>query len=340
MIAFTFEGTSHGEGYKGKITGLPHFDIDVDKINEQLALRKQGYGRSNRQNFEDKVQLTYYNGTIEFFVPNKCVEQREDITAVRSGHADLVGACRYNVSARQVAETSSARNSICYVVLGAICKQWIAKYGISTYSYVTQIGNVVSYARYTHGVTNNKQHFGVLHCPSVSATNKMTALIDSYRSNFNSLGGKVVVCASGVPMGVGEIFPYADKLDAILAGNLMAIPSVKAVEFGLGTSYASTDGVSCADSLIVSDGAIKYATNNCGGIVAGVTTGEPITCTLTVKPVPTVKNVLTVDTATHNVVPQHYERADTCVVPNVGVIAENIMAYVIANQLIKQGYDK
>ena len=344
MITFNFYGTSHGEGYGGVISGLPNgFTFDVDYINEQLRLRKTGFGRSARQLYADEVvfegfdkQVTV-NGELKFFIANKSIERRSDITAVRSGHSDLVGTVRHqNLTARELAELTSARNSVCYVVVGAICKQYLNTLGISTYHYVAKIGGISSRNRYRFGVSESEPHFGVLHCPCRYATKLMTEAIEKARQEGNSLGGVVTVGATGVPMGIGEILPYTERLDAQIAANIMGIPSVKGISFGLGDKFASVSGVEAHDELGVDGDKIVYLTNKCGGIVSGITTGGDVLFHVTVKPVPTVKGVATVDTQTMQPTAQHYERADTCVVPNVGVIAENILAYVLTNQILKQ----
>ena len=344
MITFTFSGTSHGDGYRGTICGLPNgFTFDVEYVNEQLRLRKIGVGRSSRQAYADRVVFEGFdkqvivNGELKFFVANKSVEQRPDITAVRSGHSDLVGVARHpDMTARELAELTSARNSVCYVVLGAICKQYLTSLGISTYHYVTKIGGIVSRNRYRFGVSETEPHFGILHCPCRYATNLMEEAIGNARRDGNSLGGTVAVGATGVPMGLGEILPYTERLDAQIAANIMGIPSVKGISFGLGDKFATVSGVEAHDELRFDNGRIVYATNNCGGIVSGITTGGDILFQVIVKPVPTVKGVVTIDTRTMQQVEQHYERADTCVVPNVGVIAENILAFVLTNQILKQ----
>ncbi len=349
MITFTFEGTSHGEGYRGKISGLPHgAKFSVDYVNRWLKLRKCGYGRSTRQVYDDICvfvgsdgDTVEVDGDVEFFVPNHTdnVQRRAEITALRSGHADLVGQARYKgLSARDISEIASARSSLCYVVLGAICKQILHTYGVFTYSYVTEIGGICAETQYVVGETERQDYFAKMHCADPNATEQMCIAADNARAQGDSLGGRVCVVCSGVPMGVGDIVPYAKRLDARIAANLVGIPSVKGVEFGLGESYAELSGKQSADKLYVTDeGNIAYKTNNCGGIVGGISNGNDIVCCLTVKAVPTVKGVQTVDSVTHQIVEQHYERADTCVVPQVGVIAENILAYVILEAMDEQG---
>ena len=345
MISFHFDGTSHGQGYRGTITGLPQgFLVDVTKVNEELSRRKSGFGRSDRQNYADQVIFDGQEGNfvkigdeIGFFVPNHGVEQRPDITALRSGHADVTGKARFpEKSVREVNEIASARNSVCYVVLGAICKQILEAKGIFTYHYVESLGGVSCRKKYVFGQSEQEPHFSTLHCPSATATKLMQQKIAEAKALGNSLGGVVAVGATGVPMGVGEILPYSARLDAQIAGNLMGIPSVKGISFGLGHKFANLDGKTAADSLAVNNGQVVYTQNKCGGIVGGISTGQDVLCRLIVKPVPTVQGVTTVDANTKQAVPQHYERADTCVVPNVGVIAENILAFVIINQMQNQ----
>lgn len=341
MITFQFEGTSHGEGYRGTICGLPQgLSIDVEAVNKQLRLRKEGYGRSQRQKLADSVffssKTVGADGKTDFFVPNAMVENRGEITAVRSGHSDITGKARFpEKSVREIAEIASARNSVCYVVLGAICKQLLAARNVHTYHFVENIGGVVSQKMYEFGISEQEPHFSFLHCPCKEATKAMAEKINQAARVGDTLGGVVAVGATGVPMGVGEILPYSARLDAQIAANLVGIPSVKGISFGLGDRFAEIDGISAHDKLCVSQG-IEYAENKCGGIVGGVSNGLDILCHLTVKPVPTVLGVETIDSCTLKPTVQHYERADTCVVPNVGVIAENILAYVIVNQMILQ----
>lgn len=342
MITFQFSGTSHGEGYRGVICGMPQgFVPDSNLVNEQLRLRKEGYGRSDRQNFADRVEFSGTvvgaDGKLEFFVANASVERRGEITALRSGHADVTGKARFpEFSVRDIAEIASARNSVCYVVLGALCKQLLSGHGIHTYHYVEKIGGISSRNRYREGISENEAHFQQLHCPCRYATKLMLEKIDEARHAGNSLGGVVAVGASGVPIGVGEILPYTSRLDAQISANLIGIPAVKGIIFGQGSKLADLTGSEAHDKLHVVNGQIRYAENKCGGIVGGISNGADILCHLTVKPVPTVLGVETVNSETLQPVPQHFERADTCVVPNVGVIAENILAYVIANQMLEQ----
>ena len=155
MISFSFSGTSHGIGYTGTICGIPKgVSINIDNINNALASRKGGFGRSSRQTFVDKVifvghqsetQFVTDGNDLTFTIANKCVETRPNITAVRTGHADLVGTIRHpELTSRDIAEIASARSSVCYVVLGCICEQILRDWNITTNYHVKQIGSVVA----------------------------------------------------------------------------------------------------------------------------------------------------------------------------------------------------
>ena len=341
MITFNFSGTSHGIGYQGTICGIPKgVCVNIDNINSALQLRKSGFGRSARQMLQDKVVFVGHEGQREFFtdgkditftIANYCVETRPNITAVRTGHADLVGTIRHpNLTARDIAEIASARSSVCYVVLGCICQQIVAEWGVESLYFVKQIGNVVANTNNYNNLDN--QFFP---CPDKDAAEQMTQQILLAKQSGDSLGGVATVVVKA-PAGIGEIFPYHKRLDGQLSAHLAGIPSVKGVSFGIGNDYANLTGTTSHDQLQVHDGQISYKTNLCGGIVGGVTTGKDIVINLVVKPIPTVKGVNTIDTQTLQVVPQQYERADTCVVPNVGFIAMHIANYVLANQILTQ----
>ena len=350
MIEYEFFGTSHGKGYGGVVRGLPSgFVVDVRFVNRQLQLRKCGYGRSARQLYPDAVHFVgeqdgkfTTSDKVEFFVANHSDNTKPlcDITALRSGHADVVGQARFpQMSVRDIEEIASARSSVCYVVLGAICKQILDTYDVFTYSFTKQIGDVVCVERCCKPpVADSESELDLLRCPSQESAKRMAQAIDEARKNNDSLGGVTVVCAEGVPMGVGEIVPYTQRLEAQIFGALAGIPSVKCVSLGEWRNYDGQSGRQLADKLTLGQkGQIEYDTNNCGGIVGGLSNGKPIVVELVVKPIPTVSGVETIDNVTHERVQAHVERADTCVVPNVGIIGENILATVLLNQMMKQG---
>ncbi|MBR2974322.1 MAG: chorismate synthase [Clostridia bacterium] len=338
MITFSFSGTSHGEGYSGKIQGLPKgFAIDVNYVNHQLALRKCGSGRSVRQDMEQDVVVFggltdgKVDGEVTFFVGNASHSVKPPITALRGSHVDVV-ACNTlgKDKVRFANETASARNSVCYVVLGAICKQILKAFGIATYSFTQSVGDL-SCSTFATGRIDDD-----VNCPCPQTSLQIKQKIDQFRQIGNSLGGKAVVVATGVPCGWGGWMPYSKRIDGQIAGAMMSIPSVKGVSFGFDVDFATLDGVSASEALGVAEGKVVYQSNKSGGVVGGVTTGQPIVCTLSVKPVPTVVGAQGVDCNTLQPVPAHYDRADTCVVPNVGVIAENMLAYLLLDYALQE----
>ncbi|MBR5251135.1 MAG: chorismate synthase, partial [Clostridia bacterium] len=347
MIKFFVKGFSHGDGYHCKAIGLPKgFKVDISLIQEQLLLRRQGVGRSQRMTTEQDV-IEFFSGLddcgktdgndLTFFIRNvdNTLATKPSITALRSGHADLVGSIKLNLQdARQVCELSSARRTVAYTAFGAICKQILAQYGIFTYSYLRQIGKVVANDEFDYFV-DKKVLARDLRTKDDSIAKLMQQEILDAKEIGDSIGGKVCVGCVGLPIGVGDFINYENKLDGILSKAMMSIPSVKSVEFGLGPCFASQTNTQVADNLTVVDDKVLYGTNNCGGVVGGLSTNKPITMTLTVKPVPTTKkSVETIDIQTKQKVLSHYERSDTCVVQNVGIIAENILATTILDQYL------
>ncbi len=333
-MKLNFDGTSHGSGYSGTISQLPlGFSIDVEEVNRLLKLRKCGYGRSVRQHTERDV-VEFFNGLdngiivddIQFQLHNRKHSAKQPFTAIRPNHADWAASVRYGTTdLRLLSERASARNSVGYVIGGAIAKQILQQVGITTTSHTLQVGDVV--ARNNDCEGNNE-----MSCLDSNANKLMMLQIDNARANGDSLGGKTVVVARGVPAGIGDTMPYSKRIDGIIAGALMSIPSVKAVEIGLGTEFASIGGRQSIDKVRWNDG-VEYITNNCGGVTGGITNGADIVVTLTVKPIPTVPNVDSVDISTGETATQMYERADTCVVPNVGTIAECVLAMVLLDEI-------
>lgn len=330
MLKFFAKGFSHGKGYLCTAVGLPDgFKIDVAAVEHQLFRRREGVGRSPRMSIEND-KITFLSGLdgegctngrpLKFFIANAddTLAEKPPVTALRSGHADLVGCEKYGLDdARLVCELSSARRTVAYTAYGAICRQMLEKENIFFDSRVTQIG----------GAKTDECDDFVSRC---------AAEIRSARDDGDSLGGKVKVFCRGLKIGLGNMIDYEGRFDGIIAHALMGIPSVKSVEIGLGSSYADKRNGAVADKLIVNAGKIIYDTNNCGGIVGGLTTGNDIEVTLTVKPVPTTRQgVETIDSITKEKTISHYERSDVCVVSNVGVIAENVLAATVLDVFLK-----
>lgn len=321
MISFLTAGESHGKAMSGIVEGLPRgFEIDTQLLTQVLKQRAGGIGRSDRQDIEHNeveftagiINNTFIGSPVSFIVYNQdswLGEIDKPITALRSGHADAAG-INYlgSTDARLVCERLSARSTLPLVVIGNICSQILSKLNINVKYNVLNIGG---------------------------GTDNFNEVIVKAKNNGDSLGGQVSVTISGLKGGLGSINQADKRLDSIISARLMAIPSVKAVEIGLGTQFANLRGSEAQDTLTVIDKKIKYQTNNIGGIAGGLTTGSDIIVSLTVKPVPTFKTpTQTVDAVTLNNVTTHYERADTCVVENVGLIASQIVCIDILQLVI------
>lgn len=332
-------GTSHSEIIGCTVKGLPKgFSIDVSLVENQLALRQCGIGRSERQRIENNEvfidggldannrtngkPLTLYvrNGDSDY-------ESKPPITALRPSHADFVGCVKYGLSdARYIAEISSGRNTLPFVLAGAVCRQILqAQFGIKIYSHTVNIGGISAPA-----VLPNWEDVcaSPVRCADAEISLAMQNAIEKAREDGDSLGGITQVVAYNLPIGFGE-FEYSEKLQSVISALLMAIPSVKGIEFGQGFAYANLRGSQASERLSVDNGKIHYATNYCGGTIGGLATGQPLVISLAVKPVPSVKSAKTVDILTKQEAEAHFERSDTCVVQNVGIIAENMLAIAL-----------
>ncbi|MDD4832480.1 MAG: chorismate synthase [Clostridia bacterium] len=347
MIKFSTYGGSHEKIIGGKIYGLPRgFEINVEQISSELFLRKKGIGRSERQNIEtDKIRiisgLTKYGITnglpLKFIVENvdSKFTEKPPITAIRPSHADLAGCVKYGLTdARAVAEYAGGRSTLAHTVIGNICRQILAANNIFTYAYTANIGGIEAKTEFDYNTQANKIDKSPVLTIDKSAENEMIEAINLAKADGDTVGGIVEVGVIGLPMGVGDFHKYSDKLDAKIAEYLTAIPSVKGIEFGLGRKFAEMSGTQACEKLNCENGRIYYETNYNGGIIGGMSNGQNIVVRLTVKPVPsTKKQTETIDIVTKEKTHSHYERSDTCVVPNICVIARNMIATVVLNAI-------
>lgn len=316
-------GESHGQCLVGILEGLPSgAEIDIEKVNEELARRQQGYGRGGRMKIEtDGIQVLSgivggktLADPLAFSIENRDYANWEKVmspesgdislkklSAVRPGHADLSGIIKYGFgdNARPVLERASARETAVRVAAGAVCKQVLAALGI------TVKGEVA-------------------HVCGKTEENEIRAAIDEARKNGDTLGGEGRVTVSGMPVGVGSYVQYDRKLDALFAFHLMSIQSVKAVGVGEGSALAYKKGSQAHDEIFP-DG---RKTNRAGGIEGGMSNGEDIVLTLSFKPIPTLmKGLNTVDVSSGESVKAASERSDCCAVEAAVVVAENVTAF-------------
>lgn len=355
MIRYLTAGESHGKGLIGIMEGLPsNLYFDIEFINNELGRRQKGYGRSNRMTIEkDEIQVIsgvnkgYTTGNpISIIIDNKGVNiDLVEVTRPRPGHGDLPGALKYNLEgSRNVLERASARETAMRVALGSICKLFLREFDIYIYSHVIQIGDI----KISEGICtkfSKEKMFRADESPvrvlDKEAERDIVAKIDKAKEEGDTIGGIFEVIGTNIPIGLGSYANWDRKLDGKIAYSIMSIPGIKGIEFGLGFHTSSRLGSQVHDEIYYDEKGYYRKTNNAGGIEGGVSNGENIIFRAVMKPIPTLKKPLkTVDMDTKKEALAQFERSDVCAVPSASIVAENIFAYVLANEMrIKFGGD-
>lgn len=350
MIRFLTGGESHGESLTGIIDGIPaNVILDIDFINAELKRRQLGYGRSVRMQIEsDEVSVlsgvsnsltTGSPITLSIKNRGRNIELIE-VTRPRPGHGDLVGALKYNQKGgRNILERASARETAMRVALGSICKILLREFNINIHSHIINIGGIDSNINYYNGLKIeelNRADDSVIRVIDKSSEEKMIKRIEEAKEEGDTLGGRLEVIVENVPVGLGSHINWDTKLDGKLAAVIIGIQGIKSVEFGLGSLAESTKGSEFQDEIIY-DNEYKRKTNNAGGIEAGISNGEDIVIRATMKPIPTLRKSLdTVDMLTKEKVTAQFERSDVCAVPSASIVAESMVAYILAGELLKK----
>jgi len=368
---FTTAGESHGRGLVGILEGIPAgLPVSAERVNAELKRRMGGYGRGARMKIEAD-QIEWLAGVragealgspIAMLVWNRDwehwqdvmapeadapsgAERRRQVTRPRPGHADLAGSLKYDrQDARDILERASARETVARVACGAVCKLLLEQFGIEVGSHVVELGGVVASAGITPlGVhkgeglprsLNQASDASPVRCLDAEAEREMIARIDAAKAAGDTLGGVVEVVALGAPVGLGSHVSWDRKLDGRLAQALMSIPAVKGVELGLGFEAARRKGSEVHDEILPG---LARATNRAGGTEGGMTTGEPLVLRVAMKPISTLMSPLkTVDLKTGSPAQAQSERSDVTAVPAMGVIAEAMVALVLAQALVEK----
>lgn len=347
MLKIKTFGGSHACFLGGSVKGLPKgHKINVAEIERELMRRRIGIGRSARQTIEkDCVEVLSGltdgltdGGEFGFRIKNADdrLKEKPPITALRPSHADLAGCKKFGLlDARMVAEIAGGRSTLPHTVIGSACRQILSRAGIFTYGFTLAVGGVGAEGAFDYAKMNEKTQNSPLVTFDANAEKAMTEKILWAREKGDTLGGLAAAGAVGLPVGLGDPRDYYAKLQSKIAAYMMAIPSVKGIEFGLGQAFAGLTGSEATEKLGLEGGGIVYMTNNSGGIIGGMSNGREIYFTLTVKPIPSVANAPdTYDIVTKKRVPAHYERSDVCVVPNIAVIAQNMLGTVLLDALL------
>ena len=353
MSAFRWltAGESHGKALVVIIEGVPAgMPLDEDYIARDLSRRQRGYGRSERMQIEqDRAEILSgmhqgltIGSPVSLLISNRDWrkwEGAEAVTRLRPGHADLAGVIKYGLEdIRPILERASARDTAARVAAGAVARSFLEQFGIQIHSHTLAIGG--QRANYQETIDWERVEASPVRTADPQAEKAMIAAIDAAKAAGDTVGGLFELIATGVPIGLGSHAHWDRRLDGKIAQAIMSINTIKVVEFGAGFTLADKRGSQTHDIIEPSPGEAipwSHATNRAGGIEGGISNGEPIVVRGVVKPIPTLAQPLkSVDLLTGEVTQAHYERSDICVVPAVGVIAEAMLATVLASEILEK----
>jgi chorismate synthase len=348
IFKVTTWGESHGEAIGVVVDGCPAgLELSEADIQHELDRRKPGVSEITTERKEaDEVKILsgVFRGKtlgtpISMLVWNKDVdsspyEPLKDIA--RPGQADFAYQMKYGIRDYRGGGRASARETVARVAAGAIAKRILGTHdrNIQILGHVVEIGEIRAKEVGVEEIRRNVERNAV-RCADLEAARKMEDLIKEVKTEGDSVGGIVEVIAQGVPAGLGE--PVFDKLDAELAKALMSIGAVKGVEIGAGFEAARMKGSEMNDEFIIKEGRIRTKTNNAGGILGGISTGEPIICRIAVKPTPSIsKPQRSVDMEKMQEVEIKIKgRHDPCICPRIVPVAEAMVALVLVDYLMR-----
>jgi chorismate synthase len=367
MLRYFTAGESHGEALVAFLSGVPAgLKVDRAFLDRELWRRQQGYGRGGRMKIERDtahilsgirhgitigspiaVQLEnrdWKNWQESLPVAEGDPAKHKRVASPRPGHADLAGALKYNFpEARYILERASARESAARVAIGAIAKLFLEAFGIEVLSHVVTTGRVtlpdqVAWEKIKDLYDRNEV---LLNCADPQIEQQMKEEVDKVLKTGDSLGGVFEVVVHNVPPGLGTYAQWDERLDAQLAGAVMSLQAVKAVEIGSGVAAAFLPGSHVHDEIgyVATSGftAFSRTHNNAGGIEGGISNGEEIRVRGYLKPISTLRRPLqSVDFSTREPVQAAYERSDVCVVPAAGVAAEAMVALTMARTALEK----
>ncbi|MBM9458818.1 chorismate synthase [Nocardioides sp. zg-536] len=369
MLRWLTAGESHGPSLVAILEGLPaHVEVTTDDISDSLARRRLGYGRGARMKFEaDEVTITggvrhgrTQGGPVAIQVGNTEWPKWETVMAAdpvdpevldsqarnapltrpRPGHADLAGMQKYDFAdARPILERASARETAARVALGRVASNFIEQAtGARIVSHVLEIGGVRTPSR-DLPIPDDVARLDAdpVRCLDPDGSKQMVERIDQAHKDGDTLGGVVEVVVHGLPPGLGSHVHWDRRLDARLAGALMGIQAIKGVEVGDGFELAATPGSAAHDEIVGTDEGLRRVTDRSGGTEGGMSTGEVLRVRAAMKPIATVPRALrTVDLATGEEAVAHHQRSDVCAVPAAGIVAEAMVALVIADAVLEK----
>ncbi len=369
MLRWLTAGESHGPSLVAILEGLPaHVEVTTEDISDSLARRRLGYGRGARMKFEaDAVRIIggvrhgeTQGGPVAIEVGNTEWPKWEQVMAAdpvdpeildglarnapltrpRPGHADLAGMQKYDFpDARPILERASARETAARVALGRVASNFVEQsVGARIVSHVIELGGV----RGPDGLWPEPDDVARLdedpvRCLDADTSKLMVERIDQAHKDGDTLGGVVEVVVHGLPPGLGSHVHWDRRLDSRLAGALMGIQAIKGVEVGDGFALAATPGSLAHDEIVPTEDGLRRVSGRAGGTEGGMTTGEILRVRAAMKPIATVPRALrTVDVATGEETVAHHQRSDVCAVPAAGIVAEAMVALVLAEAVVEK----
>jgi chorismate synthase len=369
MLRWLTAGESHGPSLVAILEGLPaHVRVTTDDLSDSLARRRLGYGRGARMKFEqDAIRVLggvrhgeTQGGPVAIEVGNtewpkwekvmsadpvdpvelEALARNAPLTRPRPGHADLVGMQKYAFDeARPILERASARETAARVALGRVASNFLEQaVGARIVSHVVSLGGVKAPAGSVPGPDDvERLDADEVRCLDPEASAAMVARIDEAHKDGDTLGGVVEVVVHGLPPGLGSHVHWDRRLDARLAGALMGIQAIKGVEVGDGFELADTPGSQAHDEIVSTDEGLRRTSGRSGGTEGGMSTGEVLRVRAAMKPIATVPKALrTVDVATGEATVAHHQRSDVCAVPAAGIVAEAMVALVLADAVVEK----
>ena len=368
-LRFTTAGESHGPALVAVLEGMPGgLPLLAEHVDADLARRQQGYGRGRRMQIEtDRVEFLSgvragetVGSPIAMLVRNADWKNWQDVmdpaprdgdpdprrrslTRVRPGHADLTGVLKYDrADARDILERASARETTMRVAAGAVCRRLLAELGVAIGSHVVHLGGVDVEVAELPANVNAASDASPVRVLDPGAEAEIVARIDEAKRAGNTLGGIVEVVATGLPVGLGSHVSWERKLDGRLGQAMLSIPAVKGVEIGMGFEAARRTGAEVHDEIEMAPGRllagnVRRRSNRAGGLEGGMTSGEPLVVRVAMKPISTLMRPLgTVDVTTGDAAAAVAERSDVTAVPAMGVIAEAMSAFVLAQAVLEK----
>ncbi|GIM85289.1 chorismate synthase [Salinispora arenicola] len=362
-------GESHGPALVALLEGVPAgVEVTTGDIAGELARRRLGYGRGARMAFEqDEIEIigglrhgVTLGSPVAIRVGNSewpkwrtvmaadPVDSEElarqarnaPLTRPRPGHADLAGMQKYgHTDARPILERASARETAARVAVGTVAKALVRQaLGIDVVSHVVELGSVTAKPGLRPGPDDAERiDADPLRCLDPEASARMVAEVDAAKKDADTLGGVVEVLAYGVPPGLGSHVQWDRKLDARLATALMSIQAIKGVEIGDGWQQARSRGSVAHDEIIPTATGVRRATDRAGGLEGGITTGEPLRVRAAMKPISSLNRALsTVDVTSGEPATAINQRSDVCAVPAAAVVAEAMVALVLAEAAVEK----